>query len=89
MISCTNFRNGGTHNAIYQSKGQLSFISGKGIRTESRYEKSNSYNNHLPFPISNPFPTKIARQMMPAYGCLVRINTAAHAMDSTIPVTSR
>ena len=41
MISFTNFRNGGAHNAIYQSKNKLSHIIGAGIKTESRYGKSN------------------------------------------------
>ena len=42
----TSFRNGGAHNAIYQSKGQMPYITEAGTRTRSRYGKSNHYNLH-------------------------------------------
>ena len=39
--------------------------------------------------IRKPFITKNAKQTMPAYGCLVVINTMTASIDKTTPVISR
>ena len=41
------------------------------------------------FVIRKPFMTKNAKQMIPAYGCLVVINTTTASIDKATPVMSR
>ena len=45
------------------------------------------YHNNRSFPISHPFTTRTAREVMPAYGCLVKTKIAELTIVSTIPVT--
>ena len=44
---------------------------------------------HFSLMSKRPFTTNIEKKKIPAYGCLVTINTAVPTMDRTKPVTSR